>query len=73
MDLASHPHPSRSHRLLKDGIHGEKELAELPNQAHQWQPPVDWIQVLEEHLGGMHPGASGESREQTPGSPTGIT
>jgi len=59
--------------LLKDGIHGEKELAELPNQAHQWEPPFDWIQVLEQHLGGMHPSTPGESGQQTPGFATGIT
>jgi hypothetical protein len=39
--------PSRSHRLPEQWVHGEKELAELPNQAKQRQLPFDRIQMLE--------------------------
>ncbi|HEY6406366.1 MAG TPA: hypothetical protein VIY29_02745, partial [Ktedonobacteraceae bacterium] len=58
--------PSRSHRLPEQWVHGEKELAELPNQAKQWQLPFDRIQMLEQHLGVMHPGMAGQSGAQVP-------
>lgn len=58
---------SRSHSLSKHGIHGEKELAELPNKAKQWQPPFGRIKVLEQELGVMNLSVSGESGLQAPG------
>src|SRR5205085_5649792 len=57
---------SRSHRLPEQWVHGAKELAKLPHKANQWQLPFDRIQMLEQHLGVMHPGMSGESGAQTP-------
>ena len=58
--------PSRSHRLPEHWVNGEKELAEFPNKAKQWQLPFDRIKMRELHLGVMHPGMSGESGAQAP-------
>ena len=52
--------------LPEHRIHGAKELAELPNQAKQGQLRFDRIQMLELHLGVMHPGMAIESRVQSP-------
>src|SRR5579859_1782624 len=58
--------PSRSHRLPKHRVNGEEELAKLTHKAKQWQLPFNWIKVLEQHLGVMHLGMSGESGAQVP-------
>jgi hypothetical protein len=57
---------SGSHRLPEEWVHGEKELAELPNKAKKRQLPFDGIKMRELHLSVMHPGTIGESGDQAP-------
>jgi len=59
--------PSQSDRLPEHWVDGQKELAQLPNEANQGQFPFDRIQMGELHLGVMQPGVAGQGSIQSPG------